>query len=231
MENTKLIECVKIGDVKGAMELIGSGANINQPGIEQEWTALNYAAGKGDLAMVKMLVENGADIAKVGKDQRTPYLIALAAGRVPVAKFLKETEVSLGIHIDCHHVERPYCKAYYLRDLRAFHGWVETRKSWEENRYDLEKHNSGSGEGNKRFEDDAIVFIHQDFSVTESMWHGENILFDENTVEWKTFCGTVLGFKVPDDFDLMVPDYEMEQAKIEMQEEEMNSDRSQGVEK
>jgi hypothetical protein len=31
------------------------------------------------------------------------------------------------------------------------------------------------------------------------------VIFDQVTPQWKEFCASVLGFKVPDDFDLIVP--------------------------
>ena len=57
---------------------------------------------------------------------------------------------------------------------------------------------------NAPFADDKIVFIHQDFTVTESMWQGENVIFNSVTPEWKEFCAGALAFKVPDDLDLIV---------------------------
>jgi ankyrin repeat protein len=66
-----LIEVVKIGDLGRAESLLTSGADVNQSD-NQGWTPLNFAAGKGDLPMVKLLVERGADPFKVGRDNRTP---------------------------------------------------------------------------------------------------------------------------------------------------------------
>jgi hypothetical protein len=35
------------------------------------------------------------------------------------------------------------------------------------------------------------------------MFHGEQVVLDRVTPDWRAFCATNLGFKVPDDFDLM----------------------------
>jgi hypothetical protein len=35
------------------------------------------------------------------------------------------------------------------------------------------------------------------------MWPGENVIFNQNTPEWREFCSQQLQFKVPDDFDLI----------------------------
>src|SRR6185295_9528272 len=91
MSDLSLIEAVKASDYAKAETLIQNGADVNQ-GDEQGWTPLNFAAGKGDLPLIKLLVENGADIFKVGRDRRTPYMIALAAGRVSAVKYLAEAE-------------------------------------------------------------------------------------------------------------------------------------------
>lgn len=206
MADLGLIEAVKAGDRAKAESLIQAGADVNQT-EEQGWTPLNFAAGKGDLAMVKLLVENGAEIFKVGRDQRTPYMIALAAGRVSVVKYLREIEDQYPGEKP-ERPERKYCKAYHLGDLRKFPRWTEGRINWKEKKEperDKAKAKDGNGNGDGPFLDDKVVFIHQDFTVTESMWHNENVLFNEVDPDWKEFCAGSLQFKVPDDLDLIVP--------------------------
>ena len=149
--------------------------------------------------MVKLLVDNGADVFKVGRDKRTPYMIALAAGRVSVVKYLREIEDRQPAEKRIR-PERPYCKAYRLGDLRKFSAWNEIRTNWKDNKQiEDELKENGS------FSDNKIVFIHQDHTVTESMWHGENVLFSNVDDAWKQFCTDTLQFKVPDDLDLIVP--------------------------
>ena len=55
----------------------------------------------------------------------------------------------------------------------------------------------------KGFSDDDVVFLHQDFTVTQSMWHNENVIFNQVVPAWEEFCTDVLKFKVPDDLDLI----------------------------
>jgi len=200
MNNLELIEAARAGDSQAVESLLKTGADINQ-GDDQGWTPLNFAAGRGDLEMVKLLVERGADVFKVGRDNRTPYMIALAAGRVDVVKYLREVEDRTDPEkAKSFRPERKYCKAYYLRDLRKFVAWSESRINWKENE-DQKKDSPGVAE----FADDSIVFIHQDFTVTESMWQNENVIFNQDSSEWRTFCTNTLEFKVPDDLDLIVP--------------------------
>jgi len=77
---------------------------------------------------------------------------------------------------------RPYCRAYRLAELRAFPGWPAGGL------------------------DDSVVYIHDDFRVTATAWPGEDVVFDAVTDEWRAFCTGTLGFRVPDDFDLVAGD-------------------------
>jgi hypothetical protein len=188
MSDLNLIGAVKAGHYAEVEELIKKGADLNQQD-EQGWTPLNFAAGKGDLPVVKLLVENGADIFKSGRDHRIPYMIALAAGRVPVVEYLKEVEQQYPGEKPVR-PERKYCKAYHIDELRKY-------PQWQENRLD--------GQAEDTLPGDKVVFIHQDFTVTGSMWHNEDVIFDQVSRDWKEFCANTLKFKVPDDLDLIVP--------------------------
>lgn len=199
MSDLKLHDAVKARDYAEAERLIKDGADPNQQD-ELGWTPLSFAAGNGELSLVELLAANGADIFKVGRDQRTPYMIALAAGRVSVVRCLRQLE-------DQHPGQKPprpdrqYCKAYQLHDLRRYPMWSESRINWEKKIGDA----NGNGDSNDSFPDEKIVFVHQDFSVTESMWHNENVLFNDVDSAWEAFCAESLNFKVPDDIDLIVP--------------------------
>ena len=198
MSDVKIIEAVKAGN-SNIEELLAAGEDVNQQD-EQGWTPLNWAAGKGDLGIVKLMLDRGADVFKVGRDQRTPYKIALAAGHPEVVRSLKQAEGAA----DGKHAEespRQYAKAYALRDLRAFDGWAEDKINWKENGHAGQNGDGGGGDG---LADDDVVFLHQDFTVSRSIWRDENIIFNQVTPEWRNFCENVLQFKVPDDLDLIV---------------------------
>jgi hypothetical protein len=197
MSDLGLIDAVKNGEYAAAEMLLKSGTDVNQQD-EQGWTPLNFAAGRGDLSLVQLLIDNGADIFKVGRDRRTPYAIALAAGRISVAKYLREVEDNFPGQKPVP-PPRQYCKAYYLKDLRSFPSWSESRINWKE------KKENGDSNGADGFSVDKVVYIHQDLTVTESIWPDENIIFQSGDTDWKSFCTDHLKFKVPDDFDLSVP--------------------------
>lgn len=196
MNDTKLIDAVKAVDCSEVERLIKAGTEVNCQD-DQGWTPLNFAAGKGELSLVRLLVENGADVFKMGRDRRTPYDIALCAGRVSVVKYLREIEDQFPEKRPPR-PERKYCKAYYLRDLRRYPEWSEIRINWKKRN---DNNGDGGGDSNDPFPDEKVVFIHQDFTVTESAWHNENVIFNHTSPAWKEFCATTLKFKVPDDLD------------------------------
>lgn len=196
MSDSDLIEVVKAGEHAAAKTLIEKGADVNQQD-EQGWTPLNFAAGRGDLPIAKLLVDKGAHPFKVGRDNRTPYMIALAAGHVEMVKFLRavedETDMEKANPVS---PDRKYCKAYHLKQLREFPYFSNGKDEKAEQAKEDE------------LADDKVVFIHQDFTVTESVWHNENVIFDQVSESWRDFCATVLGFRVPTDIDLIVPSSE-----------------------
>jgi uncharacterized protein len=183
MSDLGIIDAVKNGDYSTAELLINKGSDVNQQD-EQGWTPLNFAAGKGDLSLVKLLVEKGADIFKVGRDMRTPYMIALSAGRVSAVNYLREIEDNFPGEKPARPPQK-HCKAYYLKDLRAHPGWSENRIDWKE------KKEADDGDI-----DDKVVYIHQDLTVTESAWHGENVIFQNVDSAWEEFCVNSLKFVI-----------------------------------
>ena len=183
MSELQLIDAVKTGELAKVEEVLNSGADIHQQD-EQGWTPLNWAAGREDVDMVKLLLDRGADVFRVGRDQRTPYKISLAARHTDVARLLKEKEQAAnGTSGDSS--PRNYAKGYLLGDLRKFSGWRE------------------ENENSRELSDSDVVFLHQDFTVTQLIWPGENVIFNQDTPEWRDFCSQQLQFEVPDDFDLI----------------------------
>ena len=191
MSELHLIDAVKTGELAKVEEALNSGSDIHQQD-EQGWTPLNWAAGRGDLDIVKLLLDRGADVFRAGRDQRTAYKISLAARHTGVARLLKEKEKASN-EMSADSSPRNYVKGYLLCDLRKFSGWREEKIliPSEEN-------------GNSReLSDRDVVFLHQDFTVTQLIWPGENVIFNQDTPEWRDFCSQQLQFKVPDDFDLI----------------------------
>lgn len=182
MSELQLIDAVKTGQLAKVEAALNAGADIHQQD-EQGWTSLNWAAGKGSVEIVSLLLNRGADVFRTGRDERTPYKIALAAQHTDVARLLKKAEQAVnGTNGDS--TSRDYARAYLLGELRKFSGWDENGN-------------------NRALADDDLVFLQQDFTVTELIWPGENVIFNRTTPEWIDFCKQELQFKVPDDFDLI----------------------------
>jgi uncharacterized protein len=195
MNDLQLIDAVKTGQLGKVEEALNAGADIHQQD-EQGWTPLNWAAGKGNVEIVSLLLKRGADVFRTGRDQRTPYKIALAAKHTDVARLLKKAEQAAnGTNGDS--TSRDYARAYSLGELRKFSDWREEKINWKETVPADENGNS------RELSDDDVVFLQQDFTVTELIWPGENVIFNRTTPEWIDFCTQELQFKVPDDFDLI----------------------------
>lgn len=195
MSKLELIEAVKRDDL-GALEAAAGLRELVNEEDDYGWTALNWAAGKGRPEVVKLLLDHGADVFKTGRDLRTPYEIALAAGHAEAARLLKEAEGKAG---GGDEPPREYSRAYSLKDLRQFPGWPQEP----EGAAAPGAQNGDGAHGEAAPEEDEVAFLHSDFTVTKSMWHGEDVIFDRVTPEWKEFCENVLGFRVEDDLDLI----------------------------
>ena len=191
MSDSQLIDAVKTGQLAKVEEALNAGADIHQQD-EQGWTPLNWAAGKGSVEIVSLLLNRGADVFRTGRDQRTPYKIAVAAKHTDVARLLEKAEQAAnGASGDS--TSRDYARAYLLGELRKFSDWREEKES-------IPADENGNS---RRLSDGDVVFLQQDFTVTELIWPGENVIFNRITPEWIDFCTQELQFKVPDDFDLI----------------------------
>jgi len=191
MSDSQLIDAVKTGQLVKVEEALNAGADIHQQD-EQGWTPLNWAAGKGSVEIVSLLLDRGADVFRTGRDQRTPYKIAVAAKHTDVARLLEKAEQAAnGASGDS--TSRDYARAYLLGELRKFSDWREEKES-------IPADENGNS---RRLSDGDVVFLQQDFTVTELIWPGENVISNRITPEWIDFCTQELQFKVPDDFDLI----------------------------
>jgi hypothetical protein len=193
-DERKVIAAVKDDDIEATRKLLEQGENVNQQD-EEGWTPLNWAAGKGHVEMASLLLQNGADVTLTGRDNRTPLMIAKAAGHGQVVDALKEAEKTRGVRKDGRQM-RPYCKAYYLRDVQNFEKWSESNITWEAGR--SLSSNTSAADG-PRVSPNEVVYLHPDFTVTKSIWHDEDIVFKDVTPEWVKFCEGELKFSIPED--------------------------------
>lgn len=197
MSELRLIGSTKNGDLAAVKEAVVAGDDLDQKD-EHGWSALSWAAGGGQFAIVQYLLEQGANASVLSNDQRTPYMIALAAGHREVALHLRKAEDESESSGESRQ-RRKYSKAYPLDLLKSF-------DAWEEKPVDAEQFlTCGEDDAEDDQSETPIVFVHEDYTVTASIWAGEHVLFDEVTPAWKEFCLEELDFKPPDDFDLLPP--------------------------
>ena len=78
-----------------------------------------------------------------------------------------------------------YCKAYQLQDLSSFDQWPKT----------IETLKNQSSELPPQLTSETIVYLQENYVVTQSIFKERDIIFDQVTPEWKTFCQEVLDFR------------------------------------
>ena len=217
-----LIGAVRSGDATQARALLAAGADVAARDSDG-WSALDWAAGQGDQELIGQLLAAGADAAAAAEDGRRPYDIAVAAGHRAVALVLRDAVGEAGPEGAADYRWRPYCRAYPVAELRRYPGWPaapaqqpgpgtagesgaadESGAAGESGAADESgaAGESGAADGSGG-QQDQIVFLHDDLTVTASMWPGEDVIFDAVTDEWAQFCAAELGFAVPDEIDLL----------------------------
>jgi len=89
-----------------------------------------------------------------------------------------------------------YCTAYLIQKLREFPKWTETS----ENARQEDRQVDGKEVTLAReLTDDDFLYLQENFVVTDGIFIDENIIFDDVTPEWISFCQTTLGAEVPAD--------------------------------
>lgn len=85
-----------------------------------------------------------------------------------------------------------YCKAYLLRELRAFPEWHEAQVA----NADVDDHLAPQG-GAAPLTDDSVVYVHENLIVTAGIYMDEDVVFDSVTPAWQAYCREALQFAVP----------------------------------
>jgi hypothetical protein len=198
MPGKDLITAVQSNDLDSARLLL-SGHGNTEIRDEHGWTPLCWAAGAGNIEAIELLLQHGADPFAAGSDQRTPYQIAAAAEKKTPTARLAKAEVDSGRSDALEHssgrgIPRRYCRAYKLADLRRFPGWRQAMEP---------------------AADDSFVFLHGDLKVTQTISPDEGVLYDDQSVEWRTFCAEQLHFQIPENNrQLVIPKQCMEQQTV-----------------
>lgn len=84
-----------------------------------------------------------------------------------------------------------YCKAYLASSLRAYPKWKEKPEGL--------RQLDPAGARRTCLKDDDIIYLHENYYVTDDVFTDDHVIFDDVTDEWRTFCALTLKFKAPDD--------------------------------
>ncbi|NUN97529.1 MAG: ankyrin repeat domain-containing protein [Candidatus Omnitrophica bacterium] len=84
------LHCAAIaGNLPGVKYLVMQGIAVDAQD-RQGWTALHYAAGGNHTAIIRFLLENGADIAKTNSNGQTAYDVSLQKGFTNASQILRQ---------------------------------------------------------------------------------------------------------------------------------------------
>ncbi len=88
-----------------------------------------------------------------------------------------------------------YCKAYHLGDMRKYRKWNENPKNARKEKKEV---NGEEIEGARTLSDESIVYLQENYVVTDDIYKEENIIFNDVTPKWEKFCKEKLDFEIPD---------------------------------
>jgi ankyrin repeat protein len=127
MGETALFRTIDVNNYKAAELLLKHGANPNIKETSQDWSALQCAAYYGNLSMVKLLLDNGADVNAVGKYDQTPLHWSMRAITWNNQKEIVELLIKRGVNIN--HVDTDGRTALQMADKRSAEGVPELLRS------------------------------------------------------------------------------------------------------
>ncbi|RPI76827.1 MAG: hypothetical protein EHM45_11580 [Desulfobacteraceae bacterium] len=89
-----------------------------------------------------------------------------------------------------------YCKAYMIPKLQEFKGWSMKAENARK-----EKQKGADGKETeviRPLTDKDFLYLQENYTVTDGIYKDQNIIFDQVTPEWKSFCDEVLKFEIPE---------------------------------
>lgn len=89
-----------------------------------------------------------------------------------------------------------YCKAYLASRFRDFPGWQENIGALREPE---PGDAAAASEPRTELKPDDILYLQENYAVTDGIFLDEHVVFVSDAPEWKEFCAKVLEFAVPDD--------------------------------
>jgi hypothetical protein len=89
-----------------------------------------------------------------------------------------------------------YCKAYHARSFRAYPNWMENRDNFRKTKQNVD---GKEVEVPREVTDDDVLYLQENYTVTDGIFLDQNIVFDNLTPEWQEFCTETLKFELPED--------------------------------
>ncbi|MDH5547999.1 MAG: hypothetical protein OEZ43_20670 [Gammaproteobacteria bacterium] len=105
-----------------------------------------------------------------------------------------------------------YCKAYLAAKFRGYENWREMAEN---------ASSEGNEEGNgvnepRKLSDDSILYLQENYTVTDGIFVDEHVIFDDVNDDWKNFCKNELEFAVPE-YVLQMAEGDAESESIEVE--------------
>jgi hypothetical protein len=88
-----------------------------------------------------------------------------------------------------------YCKAYPAQRFREYPAWTEDLTALQPPDADGEPPVEAAP---RTLGEDDVLFLHDNYHVTDGIFVDEHIVFSADTPEWRRFCHDVLVFEIPE---------------------------------
>jgi hypothetical protein len=88
-----------------------------------------------------------------------------------------------------------YCKAYHAGRFREYGDWTENRENVRKRK---EVVDNNEIEVDRDLNDTDVLYLQENYVVTDGVFIDQNIIFDKVTPEWIEFCTSTLDFQLPD---------------------------------
>lgn len=87
-----------------------------------------------------------------------------------------------------------YCKAYTAKHFRQYEGWAENIQNLATEKRQVD---GKEIEEERSLGDDDILYLQENFIVTDGIFIDENVIYDQVSPEWINYCKNTLGFEIP----------------------------------
>jgi hypothetical protein len=95
-----------------------------------------------------------------------------------------------------------YCKAYLAKQFREYPGWSEKAENVRKEKKEVE---GKEVEVERVLDDDSILYLQENYIVTDGIFKDQNIIFDNVTDEWKDYAHNTLAFEIPNYEPINIP--------------------------